>query len=256
MGDSNYHLCYRTLVLDDYEQSDLSIKEFYINEAIGTWQVHSVGVVKGAGVPTIPSIINYNGVKSAGIDITQGIINLKADTTNFLMPDGSANPNVSIDHNTGTLKAVNGEFSGIVHASVMYSNVETLPSVIDPTVNPAYMYLNGGSAELPSAAQYIGMELRFFTPFPMTRVYVAPAVLSVKSGEKIYKSAPYDTTNPAIVQIPVDSYTVPLGKVVTLKAINSTSWKVISGDNGGYTGNVTIGGKTLYFNDGILTGIV
>lgn len=62
-----------------------------------------------------------NGLRSTGINITQGTINLKGDNVTFSNSDGTVNGKIIIDPNTGTLNAENANISGIIKANINYS---------------------------------------------------------------------------------------------------------------------------------------
>ena len=62
-------------------------------------------------------------VNQCGLDIKQRIIDIIADKVNFKMPDGSTNVKISIDPATGSLNAVDGNFSGTVKANNLYHGV-------------------------------------------------------------------------------------------------------------------------------------
>lgn len=58
-----------------------------------------------------------NGLSTTGIDITYGTINLKGNKVTFSNTAGNVSGKVSIDSTAGTLKAVDGDFSGSVKAT-------------------------------------------------------------------------------------------------------------------------------------------
>lgn len=60
------------------------------------------------------SLVQQTGSRLAGIDIENGIVNLKGDRVIFSNGDGSVSGKVTIDPETGTLNAVDGNFSGTV----------------------------------------------------------------------------------------------------------------------------------------------
>ena len=151
----------------------------------------------------------------------------------------------------------NSEFTGTIHASLMYSNVLNVSGTytIDLVNNPANMFTGNGTLTLPFAEDYIGLELQFFQPNPTTRTYVEPLILLSQTDEYVLKNI----FNVISLQEPVTQYTVPKGRVVTLKAVHAFlngyycyCWMVIAGDDGGYTGDVQVGNKNLHFEDGIL----
>lgn len=59
-------------------------------------------------------------VNQCGLNIKNRIIELIANKVNFLMPDGSTNPLISIDPTTGALNAVDGNFSGTIRANNLF----------------------------------------------------------------------------------------------------------------------------------------
>ena len=61
------------------------------------------------------------GIRSTGIDIEDGKINLQADKVTFSNSDGTVNDKISIDPTTGTLNAENANISGIINANISYS---------------------------------------------------------------------------------------------------------------------------------------
>ena len=70
-------------------------------------------------------------VNQCGLNIKNRVIDLIANKVNFLMPDGSTNPLISIDPTTGALNAVDGNFSGTVRASNLFLNVALSAGVAD-----------------------------------------------------------------------------------------------------------------------------
>lgn len=70
-------------------------------------------------------------VNQCGLNIKNRVIELIANKVNFLMPDGSTNPLISIDPATGALNAVDGNFSGTVRASNLFLNVALSAGVAD-----------------------------------------------------------------------------------------------------------------------------
>ena len=112
--NNGWYLCWSSIKLGTNRSiiPGQNIVGFNCMEGSGIWYLFYGGIVLGKGVPSIDMIMQGAGLKRAGIDISQGEINLKADKVNFLLPDGNTNPNVSIDPSTGTFKAVNGIFEG------------------------------------------------------------------------------------------------------------------------------------------------
>ena len=71
---------------------------------------------------------NYTDLQQAldqtGVDIDSGVIKLIADKVNFYSSDGTTlNPKIWIDPTDGSLHAVDGDFSGTVHAQNLYNNL-------------------------------------------------------------------------------------------------------------------------------------
>lgn len=81
LTNTDWYLCYRVFTLSSDSYGNNNSKKFTVNNVSGTWFVHSVGLSKGSVPPTIESVILNSGTKSAGIDITSGKIELKADNT-------------------------------------------------------------------------------------------------------------------------------------------------------------------------------
>ena len=93
-------------------------------------------------------------VNQCGLNIKQRTIDLIANKTNFLMPDGSVNPLVSIDHATGALNAVDGNFSGTIRANNLFIMVSVssgsgasindraeVVTMIDQNTNVTWVYV-------------------------------------------------------------------------------------------------------------------
>lgn len=72
------------------------------------------------------SLVQQTGSRLAGIDIENGIINLKGDRVTFSNGDGTIKDKVAIDPETGTLYAVDGEFSGNIRVKKIISTIKTL----------------------------------------------------------------------------------------------------------------------------------
>ena len=68
-----------------------------------TWQVYYFGIMKGNGCLSVDEIQQGAGIKRAGIDIKNGILNLIADKVTFQNSDGTVSGKVSIDPTKGTL---------------------------------------------------------------------------------------------------------------------------------------------------------
>ena len=115
---NEWYLCWVTAKLPD----GVTITRAGFNNMIGIWQIAYAGVVKGAGTPTIDMIMQGAGIKSAGIDIGQGIVKLYGDRVVFADAQGGNTDKIWIDPASGTLHGVNAVFSG----SLMYHKVVML----------------------------------------------------------------------------------------------------------------------------------
>ena len=101
-----------------------------------------------------------NGLNNTGIDITNGNIDLIASKVTFSYYDNGTKKSdkISINAETGALKAVDGDFDGKVTASAMYLKAQTglTPSATETpaaTINPA----NGAAIVIPLS--YIGEKI-------------------------------------------------------------------------------------------------
>ena len=101
-----------------------------------------------------------NGLNNTGIDITNGNIDLIASKVTFSYYDNGTKKSdkISINAETGALKAVDGDFDGKVTASAMYLKAQTglTPSATETpaaTINPA----NGAAIVVPLS--YIGEKI-------------------------------------------------------------------------------------------------
>ena len=120
--------------------------------------------------------VTNDRIKSTGIDIEQGKITLQADKVTFTNSAGTVDDKISIDPTTGTLRAVNGEFSGVITANTTYSPfVEVGDSDytgtyydINPSVGsnfwalPPSDYNTSHYLRLPSAATCSGYKVTIF----------------------------------------------------------------------------------------------
>ena len=151
------------------------------------------------------------------------------------------------------------EVEGTIRASLMYSKTKEAGTyTIDPANDPAYMYTGSGELTLPPVSQWLGLELKFYIPYNTMRTITEPLKLKPSGSDKIGIFANYSSSIPAIVRKYVNTYRVPNGKVITLRAMkdgNVSSWDIIDGDLGGLDTQVTIGGVTLTFTGGILTDV-
>lgn len=68
-----------------------------------TWQIYSIGIIQSDACPSLYSIITNSGLRSTGIDITDGLIDLRADKVTFTNSAGTVSGKVSIDPTKGTL---------------------------------------------------------------------------------------------------------------------------------------------------------
>lgn len=93
-------------------------------------------------------------VNQCGLNIKNRVIDLIANKVNFLMPDGSTNPLISIDPTTGALNAVDGNFSGTVKANNLFIMVSVssgsgasindraeVVTMIDENTNVTWVYV-------------------------------------------------------------------------------------------------------------------
>lgn len=93
-------------------------------------------------------------VNQCGLNIKNRVIGLIANKINFLMPDGSTNPLISIDPTTGALNAVDGNFSGTIRANNLFIMVSVSSgsgasvndraecvTMIDQNTNVTYVYV-------------------------------------------------------------------------------------------------------------------
>lgn len=159
----------------------------------------------------------------------------------------------------GVVHATGGEFSGVVKTALMYSRNIIVEGThnIDPVNDPAYMYIVETMNEthtcvLPAAADYDGLELRFYSPKSSTRS--GDFFLSVKTkGTDVIVHTKIDESSGHFIQDTVTSCRISNGNVVTLKSMRG-QWVIISGENIGITEVVALNGKNLYFDEGILVG--
>lgn len=89
-----------------------------INSVNGSrWLVYGYGIVVGNTCPTLEAILTNTGLRSAGIDISDGTVNLYGDKVTFSNSTGTVSGKVWIDPDDGTIHAVNGHFSGKITAT-------------------------------------------------------------------------------------------------------------------------------------------
>jgi hypothetical protein len=88
-----------------------------ICHVMGSWRIYAVGIVLGGVCPLVAEIMSKNNLLTTGIDITTGIIKLRADKVSFESSDGTVTNKISIDPTTGTLKATDADIAGKVTAS-------------------------------------------------------------------------------------------------------------------------------------------
>ena len=68
-----------------------------------TWQIYSIGIIQSDACPSLYSIITNSGLRATGVDITDGLIDLRADKVTFTNSAGTVSGKVSIDPTKGTL---------------------------------------------------------------------------------------------------------------------------------------------------------
>lgn len=89
-----------------------------INSVNGSrWLVYGYGIVVGGTCPSLEAILTNTGLRSTGIDITDGLIDLRADKVKFSNSNGTVSGKVWIDPTYGTIHATDGDFSGKVTAN-------------------------------------------------------------------------------------------------------------------------------------------
>lgn len=89
-----------------------------INSVNGSrWLVYGYGIVVGGTCPSLEAILTNTGLRSTGIDITDGLIDLRADKVKFSNSNGTVSDKVWIDPTYGTIHATDGDFSGKVTAN-------------------------------------------------------------------------------------------------------------------------------------------
>ena len=89
-----------------------------INSVNGSrWLVYGYGIVVGDTCPSLEAILTNTGLRSTGIDITDGLIDLRADKVKFSNSNGTVSGKVYIDPTYGTIHATDGDFSGEITAT-------------------------------------------------------------------------------------------------------------------------------------------
>ena len=89
-----------------------------INSVNGSrWLVYGYGIVVGGTCPSLEAILTNTGLRSTGIDITDGLIDLRADKVKFSNSNGTVSGKVYIDPTYGTIHATDGDFSGKITAN-------------------------------------------------------------------------------------------------------------------------------------------
>ena len=89
-----------------------------INSVNGSrWLVYGYGIVVGDTCPSLEAILTNTGLRSTGIDITDGLIDLRADKVKFSNSNGTVSGKVYIDPTYGTIHATDGDFSGKITAN-------------------------------------------------------------------------------------------------------------------------------------------
>ena len=126
--DGGWYLCWATAKLATGRSIIEGSNILGFNSMSGTWTIFYGGIVKGTGCPSVETIMQGAGLRKAGINIGQGVVNLIAGKVNFVDPNGDPyqTPMVSIDPTTGALTAVDGNFSGVVRASVLYRSYKRI----------------------------------------------------------------------------------------------------------------------------------
>lgn len=126
--DGGWYLCWATAKLCTGRSIIEGSNILGFNSMSGTWTIFYGGIVKGTGCPSVETIMQGAGLRKAGINISQGNVNLIAGKVNFVDPNGDPyqTPMVSIDPMTGALTAVDGNFSGVVRASVLYRSYKRI----------------------------------------------------------------------------------------------------------------------------------
>lgn len=186
----------------------------------------------------------YDQLYSTGIKITNHTIKLQGDKVTFTNSAGTVRDKIWIDPTDGTLHAVNGDFTGVVKASVMYSPVDysasdtvtIAPSVSSPTNYYCIPATYGVTYVLPDPDDYEGLEVKIFAQYGTRQTGTA----WVRRGDNnnIY-FAEYsrvtingtDYNLPKAGNINMDSSAkvyLQHNQLVTFKAMNS-EWFVVSG---------------------------
>lgn len=126
-----------------------------INSVNGSrWLVYGYGIVVGGTCPSLEAILTNTGLRSTGIDITDGLIDLRADKVKFSNSNGTVSGKVWIDPTFGTIHATDGDFSGKVTANS--GNITGTLGVtggldVKNSSNAIKVKINGGSVSTESS---------------------------------------------------------------------------------------------------------
>ena len=126
-----------------------------INSVNGSrWLVYGYGIVVGDTCPSLEAILTNTGLRSTGIDITDGLIDLRADKVKFSNSNGTVSGKVYIDPNNGTIHATDGDFSGKITAnsgSIAGTLGVTGGLDVKNSSNVIKVKINGGSVSTQSS---------------------------------------------------------------------------------------------------------
>lgn len=163
----------------------------------------------------------YDGLYETGIAIKNKTIKLRGDKVTFTNSAGNVSGKIWIDSTDGTLHAVNGDFSGIVNASMFYNNAKVVTGnyTIDLENDPHNMFIAIDTTvgiTLPDPADYPLLELSFLA-CPTTQGSTATIGLAshdnqgrivyLESGARYwYKSASISTYGKLFKIIAVGNY--------------------------------------------------
>jgi hypothetical protein len=126
-----------------------------INSVNGSrWLVYGYGIVVGDTCPSLEAILTNTGLRSTGIDITDGLIDLRADKVKFSNSNGTVSGKVYIDPTYGTIHATDGDFSGKITANS--GNITGTLGVtggldVKKSSNVIKVKINGGSVSTESS---------------------------------------------------------------------------------------------------------
>lgn len=125
------------------------------------------------------TLTQQTGLKNAGINIENGVIDLTAGKVNFVDPNGNANTKVSIDPSTGTLKAVDGVFEGslffhktLVEQTQDYLALAWNDTTVHTSLKADIFIINYNYStfqiSFPPAYLFKGAEIRIFVNLDIT----------------------------------------------------------------------------------------